>query len=126
MERQVIRSWDGNDATYGPDQFMVNVVNGPTLLNTTFACSVSQATQGYPGDASGRNPPLTGSVEHGTLGYILGPGSPMDVDAVYHLTYTFDHSGGSVGFDFTGSGLQGLTDESWGLDNVSVQAIQNP
>jgi hypothetical protein len=97
---------------------------GPTLINTSFACSVGHPTQGQPGGTSGRNRPLTGSVDHGTLGYILGPRSPVTVDAVYHLTYTFDHSGASVGF--TSSGLQGLTDESWGLDNVSVQAIQNP
>ncbi len=39
----------------------------------------------------------------------------------YHLNYTVPHTDSSVVIQFKGSGLQGITDESWGLDNVRVE-----
>ena len=42
-------------------------------------------------------------------------------DATYHLEYTFSHTGASLQAAFTGVNLQGISDESWGLDNVLVQ-----
>ena len=41
-------------------------------------------------------------------------------DNVYHLSFTFPHSGDLM-VSFTASGLQSLNDESWGLDNVKVE-----
>jgi hypothetical protein len=120
----LIRSWDGNDPVYGPDALRVSVANGPLLLDATFACSISQATQTYPDAGASGNPPLTGAVEHGTLGYSFAdfPG----VDAVYHFRFTFDHTDSSLAVDFAGTGLQELTDESWGLDNVKVTVEEDP
>jgi hypothetical protein len=102
----------------------VSVANGPLLLDATFACSISQATQTYPDAGASGNPPLTGAVEHGTLGYSFAdfPG----VDAVYHFRFTFDHTDSSLAVDFAGTGLQELTDESWGLDNVKVTVEEDP
>jgi hypothetical protein len=52
--------------------------------------------------------------EIGTLGY--------DPDSVYHITKTIDHTSDTLQLAFEGSNLQGLSDESWGLDNVRVRA----
>jgi hypothetical protein len=41
-------------------------------------------------------------------------------DAVYSLTFTFPHRADALRFDFSGQGLEGVADESWGLDNVQV------
>jgi K319-like protein len=120
----LIQSWDGNDPTFGPDSFRVRVANGPSLLDATFACSISQATQTYPDAGALGNPPLTGAAEHGTLGYPFA--GFAGVDAVYHFSFSFDHSDPTLAVDFTGNGLQELTDESWGLDNVIVTVEQNP
>ena len=47
-------------------------------------------------------------------------------DSVYHLSFTFDHKDSSLILDFNGLGLQTFGDESWGLDNVLIEAINNP
>jgi hypothetical protein len=36
------------------------------------------------------------------------------------MTFAFIHTNSSLGLNFTASGLQPLSDESWGLDNVVV------
>ena len=42
-------------------------------------------------------------------------------DAVYHLSFTFDHTATDLVLNFIGGpGLTGVADESWGLDNVRV------
>ena len=67
---------------------------------------------------------MGGAVEVNTLGYThpnLGP-----ADAVYHFTLPFNHTASSVILDFRGLNLQDIADESWGLDNVRVEAINAP
>ena len=56
--------------------------------------------------------------ENNTLGFI----SPYEtiMDSVYHMNYTFGHSSNSVTINFEGISLQGVGDESWGIDNVVV------
>ena len=114
----IIRTWDGNDTRYGPDIWSFSVVNGPLVLRTTFGNAHSltvAAGQAYPGSFPGASyPDRTGAAETNSLGYI-GEG-PMD--SVYHLSFDFGHSGSELGLNFAASGLQGLSDESWGLDNV--------
>nr|WP_253257748.1 Calx-beta domain-containing protein [Microcystis aeruginosa] len=44
-------------------------------------------------------------------------------DSVYHLSYTFPNVSNSIILNFSGIGLQGIGDESWGLDNVSVRVF---
>ena len=87
---------------------------------------------GSPGDtqsfggvgAVGSFPPQTGAVEVNTLGYEVqrASGQIENMDAVYHFSFTFDHTTPRIGFVFQGLGLQGVDDESWGLDNVKVFA----
>lgn len=110
----IIGSWDGNSTTNGPDRWEFSIAGGPTLLSTTFANSTNPAQNqafpdAYPG---GNHPGYTGAVEHGTLGYASSK------DAVYHLSYTFAHAAGPLVANF--SGFVNGSDETFGLDNVSV------
>jgi hypothetical protein len=116
-------SWDGNEVPPigGPDHWMLAVENGPTLLDTTFSllpdfCDCQAYPDNYP---DGNHPGRTGAVENNTLGYTF-EGRPMD--AVYHFSFTFPHTGESVAFDFLANRTSPTTaDESWGIDNVSVE-----
>jgi hypothetical protein len=117
----ILKTWDGNDNVFGPDHWGLRVVGGNTLLDTTFSQydSLKQAyPDWYPG---GNHPAHTGAAEINTLGYTF-----RDGDSVYNLSFAFPHSGSSLAFEFWGSGLQSMDDESWGLDNVSVNAVPEP
>ena len=131
----VIRSWDGNQTVFpsaaavyagmtpdgitgalGPDRWMLQA-NGQTLLDTTFA-NILEFPQAYPGNfPGGDHPAQTGAAAANSLGYIF---AAWPMDAVYHIERTFAHSGGSLTLDFAALGLQIISDESWGLDNVTV------
>ena len=115
FELFIINSWDGNDTSCcGPDIWDLSVSGGPTLLHTTFGTH-DPRFQAYPGTYPGSsNEWDTGASEEDTLGYTFTG------NAVYNLCFTFPHSSGSLGLDFSATGLQGLGDESWGLDNVLV------
>jgi hypothetical protein len=67
------------------------------------------------------------------------PGVPQvgdEMSMVYHLTSTIPYTGGDITFDFFSRGLQihnpqldgvpRLSDESWGLDNVTVNVTSVP
>ncbi|MBU0576935.1 fibronectin type III domain-containing protein, partial [Patescibacteria group bacterium] len=109
----ILKSWDGRYHGYGPDIWDLSVDGSSTLLHTTF--SVTNDLQTYP-DAYPGNDHLrgTGSAEFKTLGYSYYG------DSVYHLNFIFPHAESSLTLSFSGSGLQGTGDESWGLDNVIV------
>jgi hypothetical protein len=118
----IIRTWDGSYAGGpGPDRWMLNVAGGPTLLDTTFSTfgAVAPWYQAYP-DAypAGNHLPGTGAVEHDTLGF---PYFGVVRDSVYHLSFSFANTASALSFVFSAAGLQGGTDESWGLDNVQVR-----
>jgi hypothetical protein len=120
----VIRSWDGNGPS-GPDIWDLSVRDGDSLLHTTFS-NLAEFTQAYP-DAfpGGDNPAQTGAAEVNTLGFVYSdPASGFSevVDSVYRLTFTFPHSASGLTFDFSGSNLEDVSNESWGLDNVQVLA----
>ena len=112
FEAFVINSWDGNDLTLGPDAWSVTVDGGLTLLHTTFA-NQYEDFQAYP-DAypGGEYPGQTGAAEVDTLGYAT--------DSVYEIAFTLPHESSWVVLGFSGAGLGGVADESWGLDNVVV------
>ncbi|MDI1446371.1 phospholipase D-like domain-containing protein [Polyangium sp. 6x1] len=110
----VIQTWDGNG---GPDGWGLKM-DGGFLLGTTFSNVASP--QAYPDNWS--NPPAshpshTGAFEVNSLGYVWG-GQPFD--SVYHLKYERPHTASDVAFEFGAMNLQGVGDEGWGLDNVSV------
>ena len=124
----LIRSWDGNGGlpgnTNGPDfwMFAVQGIDPSPLLKTTFcnaAAGSATCRQAYPApyDSGINYPPRFGAVENDSLGFQFD-GQPMD--SVYRLFFSFDHSASSLVLVFSSSGLQALTDETWGLDNVEV------
>src|SRR5262249_53940015 len=119
----ILKSWDGDSPTYGPDRWSVGLVGGPTLLATTFSNNLKTATdlsvQSYPAPASA---PQTGASATNSLGYGFWFG-----DTVYRLTFTFPHAVSSAIVTFSSSLYEGKAeqarstrDESWGLDNVRV------
>ncbi len=119
----IIQSWDGNSPGDGPDVLEVRVDRGPRLLYSSFSNQGPSQQQSYPGtygvDAV---PAQTGSAAVNTLGYSFG--TPMD--STYHITRTFAHQDKSLTLVFSGLNLQGVADESWGLNNVKVEVLDAP
>ncbi|WP_437508932.1 VWD domain-containing protein [Sorangium sp. So ce1099] len=107
----VIRSWDGIDG----DVFSLGASGSPLTLQTTFANT--GGLQSFPdllgrGSHAGR----TGAAESNSLGY------DFYGDSVYRLSYELPHSEPDIELRFSGSGLQWIGDESWGIDNLDVVA----
>jgi len=129
----IIRSWDGNreetpaellnsplwpDDLIGPDIWQLQA-DGEMLVQTTFSNWIdSGSLQAYPGSYPGAEyPAQTGAIAINSLCYTYGP---YDMDAVYPMRYIFDHTGDTLVLDFAAMGLQDISDESWGLENVRV------
>jgi hypothetical protein len=86
--------------------------------------------------------PLTGANECYSLGYTFSypngytysdghtctnpNGCPEAMDSVYNLSFMFAHNASDLILNFSAAGLQGIADESWGLDNVMVQVTPVP
>jgi hypothetical protein len=113
----IIRTWDGNNATWGSDVWALDAA-GVNLFQATFSNWPDPAwNQTYPDPYPGGtlHPAGTGAAEVNTLGY--------GQDSVYHLSFAFAYTGSSIIFTlYTPHGLQGVSDESWGIDNVTVTA----
>jgi hypothetical protein len=117
----IIRTWDARtQPAAGPDRWGLAVAGGPVLLDTTF--SNTFRPQDYP-DAfdTASNAARTGAVENNTLGFVWSDDG-QTYDSVYHPNFSFTHTNSTLTLQFSASGLQELDNESWGLDNVSVQA----
>jgi len=118
-----IGTWDGSNLP-GPDWFIVN--SGSTeLIRTTFAIGrtdVPSGVQLYPSiggvGTAALSPGRTGAIENNTLGYISLGIYPRD--AVWRLETDFEVTGSAHSLSFRAANLQGIDDESWGLDNVTV------
>ncbi len=144
----LIRSWDGNETTVvtgdplGPDTWSLGVAGGPTLLSTTFSNGSSTVGQAYAptpfaagctdynlsGLPAGEYNPMTGASECYSLGYLFSSPDVTDeaMDSVYNLSFMFAHNASDLALNFSAAGLQGIGDESWGLDNVMVQVTPVP
>ena len=126
----LIRSWDGSSSgtafDYGNDAFKVSVAGGPVLLDKTFS-NGNPAGQSY--GPLALNPAFTGAAETYSLGYVFYDGiqqTSQVMDSVYRMSFLFASNADQLTLNFTGYGLQGLADESWGLDNVRVSAVPEP
>lgn len=142
----LIRSWDGNATNtvngdpLGPDHWKIALGN-TTLFDQTFS-NGNPAGQSYspsPGALScntgynavypaGTYNPMTGAAECYSLGYFFNDPNlgNQAMDSVYNLSFTFNHSASDMVLNFSAYGLQGLADESWGLDNVRVDVAPVP
>jgi protocatechuate 3,4-dioxygenase beta subunit len=108
----VIRSWDGNLFAYGPDAYQVRVEQRP-IFDATFSNWV-QFSQHYPTLSA---PARSSAMAINGLGYMFGN---IPQDTTYRLTLIFEHSATTLMLDFAAAGLQAITDESWGIDNVTI------
>jgi hypothetical protein len=143
----LIRSWDGNDTTVinsdplGPDLWSLGVAGGPSLLSATFSNGnpAGQSYSPFPGALScnpgynavypaGTYNPMTGASECYSLGYTFSSPDVTNeaMDSVYNLSFTFAHNANDLVLNFSAAGLQGIADESWGLDNVQVAVAPVP
>jgi hypothetical protein len=115
----ILKSWDGNNQTYGPDRWSLRVQGGPTLLDTTFSnnpkTGADLSLQNYP---VANSPYQSGAASVSTLGYTFYG------DSIYHLRFNFPHTGDTLILNFSSSLFEGkgTDDESWGLDNVRVSS----
>lgn len=129
----IIRTWDGIETTTGgPDVWQASVVQGPTLVRTTFVTHdhFSPRYQSFPGAYPGadRHRIFTGANEVNTLGFLwdwrpypdYADRGLVPMDCVYRLTLIGSHTGPTAVLRFAGIGLEPISNESWGLDNVAV------
>jgi hypothetical protein len=132
LEFIAILTWDGNvvfnstNNLVGPDVWEIQA-DATTLLHSTFSNwangeSPNDPTvpQSFPdlflaGNFEGR----TGAAENNTLGFL---NATVIQDSVYQLQFTFPHTSNNLSLSFSGIGLQGIGDESWGIDNVVVSS----
>jgi hypothetical protein len=116
----ILKSWDGNSSQYGPDRLKLAVVGGPTLFDTSFSNNFKVERQGsvqdYPQPESA---PQTASKSTNKLGYdFFG-------DATYRFVFTIPHRENSLALEFASDLFEGkgTNDESWGIDNMTVEAV---
>ncbi|MBS1708253.1 MAG: PEP-CTERM sorting domain-containing protein [Armatimonadetes bacterium] len=123
----ILDSWDGNVGGVGPDRFTFKI-DGVNKLDTTFS-NVNGYDQSYPDPyLGGSHPRYTGADDtdagglpggfYGNSLYIFGGANNGSFNAVA--------TGSSMTFTWMGSNLQGVGDESWGLDNVWVRTESVP
>lgn len=128
LDLYIIYSMDGNNG----DLWTLSIQDGPILLSSTFTNPLRQGggpSQSYPNNYPSSNPAQSGADAINSLGYNTvsnGYINPVFGDSTYHLIYTFAHTSDDIVINFQGSGMQQIQDESWGIDNVSVEAIPEP
>ncbi|MBK7404023.1 MAG: hypothetical protein IPJ41_05190 [Phycisphaerales bacterium] len=104
-----IDSWDGDGPNYGPDLFEVRI-NNNLLFHETF--SNGDKPQSFRAPDIGPAP--------------LGYSANWD-DSIYRniaLTLELPSDTPKLFITWVGSGLQGVLDESWGIDNLKITRSQ--
>lgn len=114
----ILNSWDGSGSyCCGPDRWKFSM-DGADQLDTTFSNTDGLGTQNYPGPYPGATVAArTGAFANNTLGYTYYG------DSIYKLSFTVPHVAAALSLSFMGSGLQGLSDESWGIDDVKIDYV---
>lgn len=107
-----IDSWDGDATQHGPDRFEVlvhsTVVFSETIANTHTYQSLAMEPEGGRRHIGFNSSHLDSIYRDVTIEFEVAP----------HRT--------SVGLSFRALGLQSLSDESWGIDNVRVTYDYRP
>ena len=111
----VINSMDG-DEPFGVSETTAGVLLAALCRNvfSVHQCAISSPAPSI------KSPDATN-----TLGFAPLNSGTTAADSIYDFSLTFAHSASSLAAAFTYSGLQGITDESWGLDNISVEINSN-
>lgn len=123
----IIESWDGNGPSGGGADYFGVEIDGTQVLYTNFAQYVGRNTQAYPNNGGalgdgGTFAPKTGAYAQNHLGY----GTGNFGDSTYRISLTLAHDAPYATVRFTSLQSQSLSDESWGLDNVSVSITPVP
>ncbi|MGB3240233.1 MAG: hypothetical protein WBB29_18215, partial [Geitlerinemataceae cyanobacterium] len=115
----IIRSWDGNRTDFGPDLWTLNITGRPPILLTTFINDNPNLNPGqaYPGQFPGDQFIGGTGGSHVDLGY---PFRERSIDSVYRIDRSVRHTDRSLYLNFADSLTEGILDESWGLDNITV------
>ncbi len=121
----VMDSWDGNSDVHGPDVFSVTLSPDRALLTTTFSNTYDDPLQSYPktySDEKAANHPFsTGAAKKGEFnGHFT-----QFTDTKYEICRTFVNTDDLLNITFAAHLTQGITDESFGIDNVSL-SIEQP
>jgi hypothetical protein len=120
LDLYVLKSWDGNSPQYGPDKLRLAVADGDTLLDSSFSNNHKVNREGsYQDFPKARSTPQTDAVSTNTLAYqFFG-------DAIYHFEFTFPHDRDRLELIFASSLFEGkgTADESWGIDNVRIETV---
>lgn len=129
----VIRTWDGMIPVWGGERWGLSVSPGTNEFVTSFQSIFCDGGTGRPGDqpypgtfGGAMYPALFGGMEVNSLGYEwtdvdANPPLRFPIDTVYRIRRVLRHTASNVAVRFRGEGLQELTDESWGVDNVQVR-----
>lgn len=106
----------------------IQITAGDTLLMDSTFANFFGGQQFYP-NARGTEP--TSPAGTGSI----GGSNPLQMSLIngldmgssgYDLSFTLPHDASSLTIVFAGSAMQGVADESWGLDNVKVTAVPTP
>jgi len=144
LDLYVMGTWYGNGtvtlagARIGPNYWRMGVDGGVTLVDASFS-NMDFISRSVPRDATLQSYPSvlpgeaylarTGAAESNTLGVEwegFEDGVSRQVDTVYPMSFVIRHDGTRVAFDFQGGdGLQAADGESWGLDNVKVEVLDD-
>ncbi len=121
----VMDSWDGNSDIHGPDVFSVALSPDRTLLSTTFSNTYDDPIQSYPKtyneEKMENHAFTTGAAKTGEFN-----GRFTDfTDAKYEICRTFLNTDDLLNITFAAHLTQGMSDESFGIDNVSI-SIEQP
>lgn len=115
-------SWDGYNVEHGPDVWQARVVNGPRLVRSAFVS--------YVGDQSYPLPFRYGMMPRGSAGrhvQFVVPDYAGDPQWSYHVRYPMSfvapHSATTLQIQFSTQNLSPSYDESWALDNVGVELL---
>lgn len=141
FDLMILGTWDGclkNDpqATgaaddVGPDSWSMRVVDGATLINSTFSNvwigGSLDIKQSFPDFAEvAQHEAFTAAKERGSLGFTFAFGDnggvKDQVDAVYRIKLAFPHDGKVLKLEMA-SKLPESGGEWWGLDNIKVEAL---
>ena len=122
LDLLVKATWDGNALVVGPDVWRVRA-DGNTLVNTTFSnvtgSNQSFSSNGYIGGPGNYAPGTSASVVNNAPN-INNRYSIYKFDKIALPQLEFTPATNTVVLSFEGQGLQGVSDESWALDNVVV------
>jgi hypothetical protein len=118
----VINTMDGDCVV--PDSWSVEADGDTNVSWTTSYANYPDGCAAYPDAQSfddDRFVPGTGAVVSNSLGE-ASPGAG-EMDSTYQRSLLLPHGGSTAAITFAGQGLQSLEDESWGLDDVTVDVV---